>query len=97
VETEKRPIGKQYRETYKAQSDPALDSEYFRIRLYSLLEIVEIPMSSAALLRLFTQSMGVRGATFDGVLQKAPIERVLSFLAVLYGALVERATYLFPQ
>jgi len=27
--TDNRPIGKQYRETYVAQGDPALDSEFF--------------------------------------------------------------------
>jgi hypothetical protein len=93
VTTDERPTGKQYRATYKTQTDPALDSGYFRVRLYSLLETYEIPMSNADLLRLFTQSMAIRGGAFDSVLQNAPIERLLSFVTVLYGALIERATH----
>jgi hypothetical protein len=44
----------QYRETYKAQSDPALDSGYFRIRFVALFEDHEIPLGYAALASLFT-------------------------------------------
>jgi hypothetical protein len=92
VATDKRPIGKQYRETYQARGDPALDSEFFRVRLYALLETNEIPMRNAELLRLFTQSMGIRDASFDGVVQKASIERLLSFITVLYEVLTQQAS-----
>jgi hypothetical protein len=84
------PTGRQYRELYTRRDDPALDSQFFRIRLLTLLQGDDIPIRSQ-LSKLFTKTMGITGINFHDVVQKAPIDRLLSFITVLYGALIQHA------
>ena len=86
-----RPTGTQYRELYAPDSDPALDSEYFRVRVSELLKGEDFGLQRMHLATLFTRSMGVRGFDLNEVIMKAPVERLLSFITVLHGALLEQA------
>jgi len=87
-----RPSGKQFRELYVPKGDPAQHGEYFRTRLFTLLEGDDVyGLKSMFLATLFTRKLGVRGQYLEKQIREAPIERLLSFITVIYEALQARA------
>ena len=71
-----RPTGRQFRELYVPKADPAQDSEYFRARLFTLLQGDDVyGLKSLFLASLFTAKLGVRGQYLEKQIREAPIER----------------------
>lgn len=86
-----RPKGKQYRELYVPRGDPQQDGECFRRRLLALLESNDIPTLKQLYLQTLFTRLGIPEQYLSQQVQKAPIERLLSFITVIYEHLQERA------